>query len=257
MTTQKSLYPGSLFHFTDKGGLFSILESTFKVSYAREKISGYNQQRDFAVPMVSFCDLRISELNVHMSKYGKYGIGLTKEWANRKGLNPVMYVNKHCPFTNDFIKAIDGIYRHLNLIEDENEFQKLNIDYMNVLNVYRYLKNYEGELIRSDAEIDPNYRFADEREWRFVPPLGSSGFFPFLPISRVRTKRLKAEENNRISNIRLEFEPDDIKYLIIKSESEIPLLIEHLRIVKDKFDQQTIDKLLCRILTYDQIYSDI
>jgi len=83
----KSLYPDILFHFTTKAGLFGILENTFSISYAREKIIGNRKSAQFAVPMVSFCDLRLSQLKDHMDKYGNFGIGLTKEWANRNGLN--------------------------------------------------------------------------------------------------------------------------------------------------------------------------
>ena len=90
MDNQDRLYPEILFHFTTKESLYEILNSTFKVSYAREKIIGPKLKREFGVPMVSFCDLRLSELKAHINKYGNYGIGLTKEWANRNGLNPVM-----------------------------------------------------------------------------------------------------------------------------------------------------------------------
>ncbi|MCG6211981.1 abortive infection system antitoxin AbiGi family protein, partial [Vibrio furnissii] len=104
-----SLYPDILFHFTrEKESLFNILNSTFRVSYAREKIEGVDTVREFAVPMVSFCDLKLPELKVHMGKYGKYGIGLTKEWANRNGLNSVMYINKHCPFTDNFNQSLQS-----------------------------------------------------------------------------------------------------------------------------------------------------
>ena len=32
------------------------------------------------------------------------------------------------------------------------------------MNTYRYIKNYEGELIRKGKLVDPNYRFADDRQ---------------------------------------------------------------------------------------------
>lgn len=118
-TINTSLYPDILFHFTSKDGLFKIIEETFKVSYARERIEGISSEKEFAVPMISFCDLKLSELKVHMSNYGKYGIGLTKEWANKNGLNPVMYVNRHCQFTDNFNSALNGIYRLLNKLTDE------------------------------------------------------------------------------------------------------------------------------------------
>ena len=57
-----ALYPNILFHFTKMNGLYEILSSTFKVSYARERILGGNKIKEFAVPMVSFSDLRLSEL---------------------------------------------------------------------------------------------------------------------------------------------------------------------------------------------------
>lgn len=59
----KSLYPNILFHFTNKEGLFGILSSTFRVSYARELIIGPNDRREIGIPMASFCDLKLSELN--------------------------------------------------------------------------------------------------------------------------------------------------------------------------------------------------
>lgn len=251
------LYPNILFHFTDKDGLYKILESTFKVSYAREKIKGNTLGREFAVPMVSFCDLRLSELKDHIEKYGKYGIGLTKEWAFRNGLNPVMYVNETSHFTDNFIKALDGIYLMVNKLVDAKDSANLSNDYMNVLNTYRYLKNYQGELKR-EKEIIPNYRFADEREWRYVPPISEKlNYRPFIPISRIRTKEEKRKYNQEIDHLRLSFQPDDINYLVVESDKDITPLIRHLRQVKNRFDPDTIERLSSRILTSEQIKNDI
>ena len=100
MKKRESLYPDILFHFTNKEGLFGLLESTFKVSYAREKIIGKNSTREIGVPMVSFCDLKLSELKSHMNDYGVYGIGLTKEWALKNSLNPMDKEKNSCSIFN-------------------------------------------------------------------------------------------------------------------------------------------------------------
>ena len=255
-TNGTSLYPDILFHFTSKDGLFEILKSTFRVSYAREKIEGKSSKREFAVPMVSFCDLKLSELKVHMSKYGQYGIGLTKEWANKNGLNPVMYINRHCDFTDNFNNALNGIYRHIRKSTDDGSFKGLSQNYMHIFDTYRYIKNYEGELERNGKKIE-NFRFADEREWRFVPPINDSGTQPFVAISNIKTTKQKNYYNNEIQHLRLAFRPNDIKYLIINNDAEINELIEHLRTVKDHFDPSTIDRLSSRILTAEQINNDI
>lgn len=256
MTNNQSLYPDILFHFTSRDGLYGILENTFSVSYAREKIIGAKKATEFSVPMVSFCDLKLSELKVHMGKYGSYGIGLTKEWANRNGLNPVLYVNKHSPFTGDFIKAVEGIYKQLNLITGISEQNTALKNYMNILNAYRYMKNYEGDLKRRNGKTTKNYRFADEREWRYVPSLSAIDL-PFVPIDKISTPEQKAKYDQMISNLKLNFQPDDIKYLIIESDNEITELIRHLERVKGRFDEKTRRRLASRILTSEQIKNDV
>jgi len=251
-----SLHPDILFHFTSKDGLLAILKETFKVSYARESIEGKSSVREFGVPMISFCDLKLSELKIHMNKYGKYGIGLKKKWANKHGLNPVFYVSKHCEFTDNFNSALNGIYRHLNKLTDGDHFVGLSKDYMRVFDAYRYIKNYEGTLKRDGKEYK-DFRFADEREWRFVPSINHPDVQPFVAITNLRTKKLKAEYNKKIEHIRLEFTPDDIKYLIIDNDDEITELIGHLRREKNRFDRDTIDRLSSRILTAEQINNDV
>ena len=218
MSSNTSLYPDILFHFTNgRTNLFDILDSHFKVSYAREKVEGSETKREFAVPMVSFCDLKLSELKTHMGKYGNFGIGLTKEWANRNGLNPVMYI-----------------------------------------------KNYEGTLTR-EGETTEKFRFADEREWRYVPPITEQGIPPFVAKSNIDSPTKKSKYNNLAQDIRLKFEPNDIKYLIVESDSDINHLISHLKVEKLKkdadlnkhYDSEILDRLSSRILTSEQIYRDM
>ena len=137
------LYPNILFHFTDKDSLFKILESTFKPSYSKEYIEGIKTKKEFAVPMVSFCDLKLSELKDHIDKYGNYGIGLNKSWALKNGLNPVMYINKNSHFINNLIDGIGEIYRTINGIVNEEDVDSLSAAYTNILNTYRFIKNLD------------------------------------------------------------------------------------------------------------------
>jgi Putative abortive phage resistance protein AbiGi, antitoxin len=251
-----SLHPEILFHFTSKAGLFGILSSNFAVSYSRENIVGKGKSTGFAVPMVSFCDLKLSELKVHMDKYKGYGIGLSKSWANSHGLNPVFYVNKHCAFTSNFIAAVERLHRHLDSIYDFEQHRAASAAYMDILNTYRYIKNYEGDLVRPGKATAPNYRFADEREWRYVPPLNSTKR-PFVPLTQIEGDVQKRDLNASISNLQLKFKPEDIRYLIVEKDKERMELINHLESVKMRFSEDTRRRLASRILTADQIRRDI
>lgn len=251
-----SLHPEILFHFTSKAGLFGILESNFGISYSRESIVGKGRSVGFAVPMVSFCDLKLSELKDHMDKYKGYGIGLSKGWANKRGLNPVFYVSRHCSFTENFISAVEKLHSHLDTIQDFEQFNAASTAYMEILNTYRYIKNYEADLVRSGKKTVPNYRFADEREWRYVPPLQATKR-PFVPLEKIAGDVQKQGLNASIAHLKLKFQPEDIRCLIVEHDRERIELIDHLESVKSRFREDTRRRLASRILTADQIRRDI
>ena len=249
-----ALYPNILFHFTKKNNLYAILSSTFKVSYARERILGGNRVKEFAVPMVSFSDLRLSELKDNIGTYGKFGIGLTKEWAIENGLNPVMYASQNSLFTENFIQATEDFF---NLISQSNDSSgRYESAYNNTLNTLRYIKNYKGDLIRPGKKTVNDYVFANEKEWRYVPPI-TENILAFVPIDQIRTSKQKTRFNQKVKHLRLNFQPDDIKYLIVEKDTDINNLISHLRQVKGRFSFDTVDRLASRILTYEQIEKDV
>lgn len=249
-----SLYPTTLFHFTNKEHLYKILETTFKVSYAREIIIGKDLTKEFAAPMVSFCDLKLSELKTFLH-YGCFGIGLTKDWASREGLTPVMYINRHSRLLYDIFNGIEGLNKLMLNIED---LSNLKNSYNLLMNIYRYIKNYDGELWRHGELQNDNYRFANEREWRFVPDFAKSNIRAFIPKEEIETDEAKVFFNNKASHIRLPFQPEDIKYLVVEKDDDRLPLIDHLNIVKGiRFDENTIKRLSSRILTVDQIKYDM
>jgi hypothetical protein len=250
-----SPYPNILFHFTNSPGLKGIIsERRFRLAYARERIENTAQTRVFGVPQVSFCDLRLSELPFHMKKYGKFGIGLTKKWALRSGLNPVAYVNKSSEFTNNLLNGIDKLFKHLDTLDDYDESKELNSAYMNIFNVIRHIKNYEGDLVRNGANIG-FYRFADEREWRYVPSLLSK-IIPVEPENRIDTKEKKKALAEFALPHALSYAVEDISYIIVPAEKNIRPIKQ---LIQNCFheDEAKMEHLLTRILTAEQISADM
>jgi len=243
-----SLSSNSLIHFTkNKDALKGILQNNFKIFNCIETITLGGRKNAFAIPMVSFCDIPLSEIKEHISKYGNYGIGMTKEWAVRQGLNPVLYMGQTSMLSESYRLAWNNM---ISLEETEDEEETATTD------ILRYIKNYEADLTRQGETIT-NYRFSDEREWRYVPPF-SKEYISIAHTDWYDIKENKEQADGQLEELRLTFNPEDIKYIIIAEDSEIGEFIDYLRRAKGKnYSLHEIERLTTRILTVEQIMTDI
>lgn len=233
----------TVFHFTDSpDNLFSILKNEFEPHFSIEKIWLGNKEIEFAVPMVSFCDIPLSQVKQHIEFYGKYGIGLSNSWAIEYGLNPVLYIEAESRIAD----SLGNLYFQLKELQAESETKNT------YLNIIRYLKPYEGEFVRRGNTYD-DYRFYNEREWRYVPLKGKS----VITKDFLSNKSFIDSENLKMKKNKLSFEPDDIKYIIIENESEINEMIKKIRDLKgEKFSMSQVERLITRIITTEQILKD-
>ena len=246
------LSSNSIIHFTkEKEFLIGILQNNFKIHYCLEKLFIGDGSLEFAVPMVSFCDIPLSEVKIHLENYGPYGIGLTKEWAARQKLNPVLYIEKDSYLSASYYSAYDSY------IETQNKnISEMAAHEKSMADILRYMKNYQGNLTRNRKNTIPDYRFSDEREWRYVIDFNEETEM-FLSPDEYTTPEQKAQENDLIKDFRLEFTPNDIKYIIIEKEDEIIDFLNILRGAKgDKFSHNEVERLTTRIITTEQLMTD-
>ena len=244
------LSANTVFHFTEKKeDLEGILEHDFKVYYCKEQLYIGRNPMVFRAPMVSFCDIPLSEIKPHIKSYGPYGIGLSKEWAVRSKLNPVIYMEKNSFLSASLIKFLSH-YTELIDQRDEASTEAKRAPF----DIFRYMKNYQGDLVRRDRDTIKDYRFSDEREWRYVPEFTKA--FPMMLIQPYHDHHLVNAEK-AIQSESLVFTPNDIKYLIIKDDSEINEFVKFLKYAKWKYDEKDVERLTTRILTSKQIHEDI
>jgi Putative abortive phage resistance protein AbiGi, antitoxin len=239
----------SIIHYTDSiEKLKSILKEGFKTKYCVEKIMTRGDKLiPGAFPMVCFCDIPLSDAKKHLDSYGYYGLGLKKSWASKKGLNPVFYIDKESSIS--FIVNQQGKRISTQLKTIEVEWKR------GFAHICSFLKNYEGPLIRNSESID-DYRFYDEREWRFVP---STDLLAGRPNVIVVDKYLEAKNtfNEKVADIKLEFEFSDITYIIVKREEDVVEITKSLREVYAGICTATaLEVLLTRVITVDQIIND-
>lgn len=85
-----------LWHQTTTNGFKKILESKmFKCAYSLESINWKTQNMTFAIPMISFCNLAICDLNEYLGKYGDYTIGMRKLWKYASKTSLVWYRDRN------------------------------------------------------------------------------------------------------------------------------------------------------------------
>ena len=250
--------PNALIHFTNsKEKLKSIFDDNFRLGYCKESTVVGGTGTSCYVPMVSFCDIPLSQVKDHISKYGSYGIGLTRQWGIRNKLNPVLYLEQSSLLSDSYRLVAN---QFLVRASQEKERVAQSLEYFRAIvalgEILSYTKNYQGSLVRSDGSTTPDYRFADEREWRYVLPSNNAAT-PIMSETTFNSKEGKARAEELIAANRLVFHPDDIKYVIIKDESEIHEFVEHLRDAKRvRYTPTEIDRLTTRIITAEQIVQD-
>jgi len=152
----------TLFHFTqNKETMKLILKNGFWPRYCLEDIRWINMQADYmAFPMVCFCDIPLSRISEHVNFYGNYGLGMTKEWANANGLNPIMYLASD----NNLMKQIRSLNEHANKHSESSdvELAKKSMRYL-----YMHIKPSDGNMLVDGHSVSKE--FYQESEWRYVP----------------------------------------------------------------------------------------
>ncbi|MEO6722630.1 MAG: abortive infection system antitoxin AbiGi family protein [Ferruginibacter sp.] len=239
----------SIIHYTDTiDKLTSILSEGFSIKYCAEELQIENDMGSNAAhPMVSFCDIPLSHSAKHFDAYGKYGIGLSKDWANTMGVNPVLYLETKSSISKTIGSLLaDRRKTSTNLTKEQKE---------NVLRIKCFSKNYSGHLKRKKID-EKNYRFYDEREWRLVPELEQLNSASFS-IGLVSYETDKEKYNDKLKDLRFIFKPKDISYIIVDKTNEIPKIINLLRSkYSDKCTAQELDILFSKICSTQQIKDD-
>ncbi|MBK9630354.1 MAG: hypothetical protein IPO62_04690 [Saprospiraceae bacterium] len=222
----------------------------FRIKYCIEEIKLQNPTPlNAAFPMVSFCDIPLSGIKNHIETYGSYGIGLSKTWAKRSGLNPVHYIERESRFAESLHEQTKRIYL---LAGSVHEDRTLAMEFARQL---AYKKNYEGRLVRGKINTD-SYRFYDEREWRFCALEADINGEPMFIIGSTYLLD-KTSFNDKIKDCYLKFSHEDISYLIVDNEDEIPELLKTLNDVYEGIITSKDLKILStKILTKQQIWND-
>lgn len=248
----------TVFHFTGSvDALENILRNDFYPQFCFEdffetisKVSGTEKP----IPMVCFCDIPLSQVREHTKTYGEYAIGLSKEWAIRKKINPVLYTYPGSDIANKLNGVFFALIKHSTAV---NPFIPEIIE--SFISSIQYVKPYEGRLWKNGQWNPEKIKFYNEREWRFISPLNEK--IPILmrerqPSDQDLPKVVKKFNRDIIDkkSLHLSFTPKDIKFIIVKNESEILSMHERVTKIKGvKFSEKDVKILTTRIISMENI----
>ena len=248
----------TLFHFTNLTNLIGILKNEFHPKYSIETY--YERDRESykaGIPMVCFCDIPLAQVEEHLRVYGKYGIGMTKKWAKNNRLNPVLYLESHSVLLEQIHSVLSHNYEDLKALiklggSHIGSFRK---DRQSLLNIFMHTKPFDGYHERGGRK--EYKKFYNEREWRYVPNIDRLGGDELLLNDKKFDENILREKNDLLIDYKLSFEPDDIEYLIVSQESERLDLIYSIKRIKEKYDDDRKLILISKIISAEQILTDI
>lgn len=272
----------TLFHFTcNINHIISILEEEFRPNLSLEDLSCLNIGQKVAIPMVSFCDIPLSQAKKHMKVYGYYGIGLSKSWGQEKGVNPVLYTYQGSPLSASLsqslvwtyerylgIKKLDQRYPNevwakiASIFRDAKKDTTSHKKYLKLwdklLRIQCFIKPYEGPFHRC-GKLYRRHRFYNEREWRFVPELGGDLIKYLLYEDEYNDIPAREKANHEIhERSRIPFEPTDIKYIIIGRNKQILPMRKKIEDIKAHrySDEDKLKVLSSKVISAEQIAED-
>lgn len=181
------IYSRSYFHYTkDLNTLIQILQNGFIGSFCREDFKYKKRLFSLYIPMVSFCDLPLSQItNI---TYGDYAIGMTSMWGNKENLTPVCYFPKY--EKNPLTRYISKV-AYLFLDKKTNTQNATIVAYAKPKNKYT-----------NQGHSSDNYK---EKECR-----------------RVQTTLITTEDchKKQCSTLHLKFNENDISFIIVKNDTD-------------------------------------
>lgn len=240
----------TLFHFTKNlDVLYGILRGGFWPRYCPEDIQWLNTEPEDEpfvwFPMVCFCDIPLTRIEEHVLFYGQYGLGLTREWALKNGLCPIHYI----PGQNVFTETFKKLGEHATEEKNAGRLEVLT----NLCRLAMYMKPLSGIMPLNGQPMVKE--FYQESEWRHIATDENIPFF----LSDVHMKdenALNAANDATKQHCMLRFSPSDVKYIFVRTDADIPPLMNFIQSELDNHPSADLKILMSRVTSLESIRKD-
>ena len=286
----------SLFHFTDRRVFLEeiLINRAFFPRYCFEDVSwsckshGSPEYGELGYPMVCFCDIPLTRIVEHTTQYGSFGIGLTREWAEDRGLNPVAYINPLPRISPFFVGIAPSPAEEVKSRSEKriSPLAKFSMEGGGVISVASaHTKPLRGVMTGQEGETLKD--FYQESEWRYVPYHFRQTIDREEWARRVkRTKKLRDEIKASIKdrdgvepefahirsqdieqncgeilavNDPVSFEWKDVAYIFVRRDGDIHKLVNFIRkeCTNREDTDDVIDWLISRMISLETLTKDL
>ncbi|PBP64980.1 hypothetical protein PSYCIT7_013830 [Pseudomonas syringae Cit 7] len=239
----------TLFHFTRNiENLKLILSSGFWPRYCLEDVSwiGYDEFNYVAYPMVCFCEAPLSRISEHVGFYGSFGLGLTRQWAEKNGLNPVFYTSPGSGMAQSF--------KRLNELANKAA-KPLNGEIKDLMREYlSFAKPTVGTMLLDGEPVQK--LFYQESEWRYVAHHPDVEKYLVQGSFNKEETRIACNQAS-FDNCLLKFAPGDIRYIFVRDDSDIPNIIKFIQDELDYHPAADLKVLTSRVTSLESIHLDL
>ena len=202
--------------------LLKIIKDGFAPSYCIENIDS----EEYYIPMVSFCNIALKDVDQYM-RYGKYGLGMSLDWAIKNGISPVVYIHEKTPFKDFSTKLFSsGLYK-----DDINNFDVIQNAIIPAIQFFKNWKTtYKGKEIIT----------YHEREWRYIPDLDNDKILHAEEFNEIKASHFLKKPH--LPEYSINFGIEEIRYIVINNESQRSRVINSL--TKKYGDNPVIESIL-------------
>ncbi len=236
------VYSVSFFHYTRQEKILEkILRDGFKIFYCAEqfKTGDHKKVKDIGIPMVSFCNIPLSL--VDQLGYGKFAIGMSKEWGIENSLTPVVYYPNH--------RVDNLLFDVIKKQSDEFHGGNRHSEDIGILGFAKPIRKMQDRKWKYSLD---NFI---EREWRSV---SKPEEVPWLTQEEYQQKKVHDGKTKKPATDKvLKFTPKNVDFIIVKSDharnNMINFLMSTEKIGGNMVCDDDRNKLISRILTMNDI----
>ena len=141
--------------------------------------------------------------------------------------------------------------------KSEEEFNNVKKPFEFLRYILFYFKHYQDDLYRESInKIYKNYRFYNEREWRYIPETKCAICDLKISVDEYNNwKKKEGKEKPLIKDkVYLEFDFSDIDWLLVENRKQVKSLVNFLNNLDKKyFTKINKEILFTRIVTFDEM----